>query len=197
MRYVGVDPGTKNLGWAIVDEAGQVVQVGVVRATSAEHMVHQLFQYLPTQFDTVAQVVVESQEYRHGRAKGNPNDLFPLANIAGVAAGLLYDRAARDKGVSGVRFVTPMEWKGSVPKAPHHRRLCDKLRWKYHESSTKDPYIIPDFDEEESPLGDEHLRATDWSEVLDAIGLALWLREQHHRRINTPTRNPHWTHDNA
>ncbi len=67
----------------------------------------------------ITDVVIERPRiYPHD--KPDPNDILTLAIRAGEWGGVYRSHA-------NVRYVTPSEWKGSVPKAIHHARLVTKL----------------------------------------------------------------------
>lgn len=178
--YVGIDPGSKCSGFAAV-EGGRVLAVAAIAACDEEHECACLAQDLPAIVGwrglVAFRFAVEGQEYRHAKAKGSPNDQFKLAHAAGAAFAVLSRLPAAEAG----QFVVPSKWKGTVPKLPHHRRLLTKLGWSWEERGTgKGAYCAVT-----SPLVIHNIGTitkTQWPEVLDAIGIALWLEEKHRGR---------------
>lgn len=122
------DPGAR-AGWARFDTTGRLIQASktLIRPAPGEL------------------VVIEYPESRGGRTKATTDDLIALAYRAGEYAGY-----ARAHGAI-VERVKPSEWKGSVPKNIHHRRILAVL----------------DADE----IAIVHGATKD---VLDAVGLGLW-----------------------
>lgn len=177
MIFVGVDPGSKRTGIAAVNQEGGVRYVQCISATSTEQMIENLAHRLRISGGDYC-FAVEDQEYRHERAKGSPATIFPFAQAAGAAAAILAERSS-----SPVVLVKPMVWKGSVPKLQHHRRLCHKLSWEWEERGGKEPYVVPTVPDWRVQGADD-ITATQWPEVLDAIGIALYLRDHYeHDRI--------------
>lgn len=180
MIFVGVDPGSRCMGIAGVDEGNNVRFVQALRASSREVMICKILGAMRCTIGIEdIQFAVEDQEYRQTRGKGSPETLFPLAQVAGAA----YARLTSEGTTAGPgRFVTPMEWKGTVPKLQHHRRMLEAMGWPYDEIAKKNPYCVPNFTiwkPKGEILGLDQIAGTEWPEVLDAIGIARWLRNQH------------------
>jgi hypothetical protein len=175
MIYVGFDPGTRHSGIAAVKD-GVVLSVASVNATNEEQACERVAHKLPhfinrlLHIDKSIFVVIESQEYRKERSEGNPAQLFTVAHVAGAAYG-----AVACVGVPSM-FVAPMTWKGSVPKLQHHRRTLTRLGWSWTETDGKLPYCVPAV----LPLvgGYETISKSSWPDVIDAIGMALWLENK-------------------
>ncbi len=104
----------------------------------------------PRAFVPGATVVVEIPESRGGRTRATTDDLIKLALRAGEASG--FARAA----LCIVVQVKPSEWKGSVPKAIHHKRILAQL------------------DDAERAIV-----AGATKDVLDAVGLGIWYLTSH------------------
>jgi hypothetical protein len=179
MIFIGADPGSRVAALAAVDSVGAPVVVQVLRAKGKAAMIQQVADTVRTFLGNIHDyyvsplspgyglAAIEDQEYRHGRAKGSPSQLFPVAQVAGALFAEMCE-------VVPCRFVTPTDWKGSVPKIVHHRRLLKALGWAWDESGTADPYLIPHVP---TNLWGADVRNPEWPDVLDAIGLARWARE--------------------
>lgn len=131
---VGIDPGKSKSGIAIVRN-GRLV--GCYHTND--------FPPLPPEG---GEAIIEiPQIYPH--SKGDPNDLIQVALASGMWK--------RECALSSykVRLVKPREWKGSVPKLIHNKRIMAKLT----DAETKLLEKIP-----------KSLRHN----VVDAVGLALW-----------------------
>lgn len=105
-------------------------------------------------------VIVESQQIYYGKSNVRPDDLILLAQVAGACC-TLGSFLADD-----IRLPKPNQWKGSIPKMVKQRRILDKLGWGHLCTKTT---VKP----KHCPL-DLKLTGTNWSHVLDAIGLAQW-----------------------
>lgn len=179
MIVIGIDPGLRKTGFASYCTIKQrVVQVGVFEVSkklaqraAAKAMCEELKE-LP--FDENELVVVESQEAAYAK---NPQSIAMLSWIGGAAM-----QAATSAGCR-VEFPAPAEWKGQVPKHIHQMRTYGRLGWeaKYNNvredgrlnNGGKNSYAYPTkipYD----VLGAKDLNRSDWKEVGDAIGLALW-----------------------
>lgn len=173
MIYLGVDPGSRRTGIAALNHDGAVRFVQCLAADDIRQMIWRVAREIRIPSDEFA-YAVEDQEYRHERGKGSPATIFPFAQVAGAAAATL---AARSRAIPVL--VPPMKWKGSVPKLQHHRRLLTKMGWSWVEQGGKNPYCV--VNGVNNVIGFEEIKPTQWPEVLDAIGIALWLREKHRR----------------
>lgn len=178
LAYIGVDPGVNLTACAAVDTAGAPTYLCMHRkdTLSSDADFCRDLEVLLGQHSDAIEAAIERPEYRYGRGKGSPNDLIRLGCVAGAAARALGAWAIR------VRFVTPTEWKGSVPKLPHHRRLMRDLGWAFKEAGGKDKYVVPMLTPAQSaaleiPSGP--INPTDWNHALDAIALARWLWVQY------------------
>ena len=66
-------------------------------------------------FDAV--VYERMQIYRGAKAKGDPNDLIPLAMLGGSVAGAIRRERCNRASNEIVRAPTPADWAGQTPKA--------------------------------------------------------------------------------
>lgn len=103
-------------------------------------------------FGKVAEIVIERpQIYKGPLQKGDPNDLTPLALLAGC----LFARL----GYGDQRWIYPREWKGQLDKDVCAARVQNAL-------SEVETVVLAE--------GLKKLRKTLHHNVLDAVGLGLW-----------------------
>lgn len=183
MIVLGADPGLHQTGLALYDATlCEVRWVGVARGPDKAQgqdavlaMKQALHGILLGKFPDLA--VVESQEaYLGGGShtrKSTPGDLIMLATVTG----LIVASAAAPK----LLLPRPKDWKGQVPKAVQQARVCSRLNWPFRAHPTKAGGWV-------EPIGFGHhrvevqdVRGTQWSHVLDAIGLAMHGAEQMRR----------------
>lgn len=166
---LGIDPDTKNCGFAVVDGL-KVVHVGVAKQrestgyASLKPMTGALYEELSKLAAwPISKVHVEGQKiYQTGPFKTkNPDDILLLAQVTGLAvavSALIWPKVP-------CHVFKPYEWKGSNPKRVSQARICKKLGWDYEIVSddwarpTNPPFQI-------NPAGA-------WKHVMDGIGLAL------------------------
>lgn len=177
MLAVGIDPDTKSTGVAVVQAFNgglQVVHVGLVRAKGrksadrrfvmAREMMdwfaHADLPYTPTA------VTIEWQKLRP-KGEKNPNSIVDLCGIAGMAyaAGTLL-------GADMMFAPIPSEWKGTVPKSVHQKRIVSRLHL------TMDLTYIEGYGNGCVP-GSEKIPASMKTHVIDALGLACWTLDPH------------------
>jgi len=117
-RIVGIDPGTKAVGWASVLD-GKLVKCGLIRSNGT----HTLIEEVNRRFTSVQgdlAVIELPQVYRDKFKAGRPNDLIDVAVISGAAYASLC-------GFACVELVRPRKWKGGVPKEIHGKRIMQRL----------------------------------------------------------------------
>jgi len=126
-------------------------------------------------------IAVESQEVYAGGLTRNPRDLLPLAQVAGALLGV----SMQYRHFATFKFPKPAEWKGQVPKNIHHNRIASKLDIPIEAKKT---YTKPTEEGERRleamamslPANlnlrkfSTQVKGPQWSEVLDAFGLAIW-----------------------
>lgn len=165
-RVLGIDPDTKNLGWAICTSK-QIIAVGTVKAPDMmSMMVHSglwLESILEKHFFGLA--VVESQTLYPGI---DPDDITKLSHVAGAAVGQI--RLLKPQ--LRVAFPTPGDWKGQTPKAISHMRSYAH----YGVMATKgETFAVPQGCAKITAVdGYAKMRKGDWKHVGCAIGLALY-----------------------
>lgn len=149
--FVTIDPGEQT-GWAIWNVAGLVAcGLGDPR-TCSKHVVWDDNDAI----DQISDVWIESQVI-YPRSKARPRDILKLAQDAGRWAGI-YSTLGVD-----AHFVEPAQWKGQVPKHIHHPRIWAAL-------SAKEQELVN--------TGCRGLAPSKRHNVIDAVGLGLWVRRQ-------------------
>tara|TARA_R110000868_G_scaffold83620_3_gene235896 strand:- start:2208 stop:2714 length:507 start_codon:yes stop_codon:yes gene_type:complete len=150
-RAVAIDPGTKNLGFAIFDpDGGRIVACGCSRSDGARPMDHGQAIHLATILP-IESAHVESMRWRPRDARSQPNDLLDVQTV-----GLL---AAHYSGAWRIETLEPQEWKRTLPKAIHHTRLVAAL----------EPGETEILERAVDAAG------ANGKEVLDAVGIALYV----------------------
>ncbi|MEM7311343.1 MAG: hypothetical protein AAF682_32050 [Planctomycetota bacterium] len=162
MITIGIDPDTKATGIAVVED-GKVIRVATAtvpakwdidkRTRAMVKRLHEVLTELKAHVPHLDRAVVEGQMV-YPRERTRPNDLIPLAQIAGAAEayiGLLWN--------VDVIAPKPRDWKGQVPKDVHQRRILARV------GLTNGLDGVP---------GAESMTRTQRGHVVDAVGLALW-----------------------
>lgn len=186
MYFIGIDPDTHATGIAVLSDATiqPVCFVGCCKAkgsTGGEAVIDMAAELqnffdvnIEDSFGFVA-AAIEAQEISYTSRQGkNPRNLVTLAAVAGACL----SNALKHLLTPYCYFPLPQRWKGSVPKTVHQARVLGRIGWKSEIVGDRDigyarPVSVP---------GDMELvnvGKTDWKHVVDAIGLALWCREQY------------------
>lgn len=140
-------------------DAGVVAMVNALAANIGKGFFEPLLQTANERF-----TAVEGQHYIPA-GKAPAKDIARLGTVAGAAAGILAQHSDR------LEMPTAMQWKGGRPKLIDQRRTARALGWEVEERAG---YVCP-----ANPVIRGKLdRITDWKEAMDAIGIALWMREQ-------------------
>lgn len=176
MIFLGVDPDLHNTGAAAVDQDGKVVYVQVItvskalkRRDAAIAMCKQVYEDLFHDPDVCDEpwggVAIEGQKHLR-ESNANPDTIIWIAMVSGAAITTLGTM------VDAIHCPLPQEWKGSVPKPIHQKRICTKLSWG---SQSTNEYT--------SPSADIRVHfgippRPPWKHIMDAIGLAQWERDQ-------------------
>lgn len=113
---LAIDPGTIT-GWAVARD-------GVLILAGHFHKDKRYDRVRPIPIFSYTKVLVEKPVYYPAgkNTKGDPNTLITLGILVGEYAGVY-----KNQGIT-VEFVTPMQWKGNVPKDICHNRLADMMR---------------------------------------------------------------------
>lgn len=140
---LGVDPGIAACGYCYLGH--EEVVVGTIHTPPGMHFLNRVLHIHREVADAVGSVdvlCIERMDMRGGRHKGDGSSLLDLSYLSGYFAG---------RFCVSTMYPTPMQWKGTVPKDVHHRRLRAKHKW-VPERISKD--------------------------ALDAIGLALYAKKE-------------------
>tara|TARA_R110000824_G_scaffold119235_4_gene273236 strand:+ start:181 stop:633 length:453 start_codon:yes stop_codon:yes gene_type:complete len=111
MSHLSIDPGTKEMGWALWED-NELQMCGLARGTNWVETVLAL-----PKFSVVDLTVEDQQIYRH-----SPVDAHSLLAVARVAGAVV-----AHYGFPRFRLVMPVQWKGQLPKAVCARRTLSKL----------------------------------------------------------------------
>lgn len=146
---LAIDPGTKAIGWAKFDAHG-LVECGVAATTCRE--TYLALSSLTKQIPGDADVWVECMSARDSDTVRRSQDILNVQWMgAAIAAALSYPGLPHP--------VTPLEWKGSVPKEIHHQRVEKRLTLIEKEIMDRCLEGVP-----------SKLRHN----AIDAIGIGLW-----------------------
>jgi hypothetical protein len=164
---MGIDPGTRALGFAGADESGRLVRAGlskVPRDWQGSHADLAGHHGATIGRGSARVAVLESMVYAKDRAT-TPQDLIDVQTVGCLTA---------SRVASQVVLRRPDEWKSAIPKEIHHPRILDVL------------------DARERTIVDAAVKAagkTNAKEVLDAVGILL----QYLKRTNKEGAAYRWT----
>lgn len=169
---LGVDPDLHNCGFAFV-RGDRVLYAGCVtvptKVKGAEAAVAmsrnfaaalEVVPYRPEITIVEGQQLYDAPGKRHRR----PQDIVHLANAAGAVVGAAHISYPSTK----IHLPKPNAWKGSIAKGVKQGRIlkCAGIEdFKCSEASAL-PMTIPAWG--------KHIRKSQWTHVIDAIGLAQW-----------------------
>lgn len=151
-RILAVDPSLTCTGWAEF-QGCELVRCGIIPTRSGAP----LFQRIQAPAAILGSrdvppylLVIEwPQIYTRTKSKGDPNDLLPVAAVAGAIISSV--------GALTVRMPKPSDWKGQVPKDVHNARVLKRLT----------PGERARFDAARLPKSLAN-------NAIDAVGLGLW-----------------------
>lgn len=118
VMILSVDPGTKHFGLALFDDGE--LQRAWLETVPPEGRPDFAFMSESRPVVSVKVVVEKMQIYPGAFAK---TDLMNVGIVSGEFVGLLWARWL----VSGVEYVYPRTWKGSIEKGAHHPRIMAAL----------------------------------------------------------------------
>lgn len=130
MKIFAIDPGIVRSGIAVFEDGRLARAASPKNSLGPREPVLERARCMAAQLILAAQVDVTRddvvlvewpQVYQRGasRTKGDPNDLLPLAAVAGAVAALV--------PVATIEVVSPARWKGQVPKSVMVERVKTRL----------------------------------------------------------------------
>jgi len=188
MRVLGIDPDSRGSGWAIVEgDPPRVLKAGIIDTRgntgilAVEKQILKIREVMPD-LPEVDHIIAEyPQSYQDPRKAGRPMHVDPnhLIMIAAISGAVVAAGALKEGGT--ISLVRPAVWKGQRSKGAVHRYACRIVKWRYGVTSKPSlplTEVIPHEDTEMVMW--EGKACKPWSEVLDAVGLALFeLKKQH------------------
>lgn len=183
MLFLGCDPDLHTTAFAVVDENMRLQQeegcLKIVKVhekltgpDAVKEMVVILGAMTPAwpigSFAVEAQQIIPSGKNRTRR----PQDIVLLGHVAGAALGM------RVVPSSVIRyFPLPVQWKGSVCKIIHHRRILNRAG--YSDAQIFQVGKVTDKYDGYCGLVGSSFNKGDWKHLTDAIGLAQWAADQY------------------
>lgn len=163
---LGVDPGVACTGLAIVGARSPTMAAVRGSLKTLEGTIWRVGEAVKAmEFDHLA---IEVPQIYYRRDERDPNDLIPVALIAGACI-----RAAQEKG-RPFSWHLPRQWKGTMDGDVFAARILVSLP----------PAFRAELERLKLPKGQRH-------NVLDAYGLALWARERERARAALAERLGH------
>lgn len=168
--FVGCDPDTKHSAYAVVNRAGKIHSIFTVESDATEF--NSVLKHKAS-LDIMKVIgdfraVLESQVVYKGVKSSNPKDLIRLARSSGISASYM----GNSSFCTGIEMVTPFEWKGTKKKHAHQADILWKMGIEHKTLGTGDNrYTVP-------TTNLYGLTPTRWKHAVDALGLALWLRDK-------------------
>ena len=165
--FMGCDPDSRHMAYAIVDRQGNVTEAFTIDHQSNPLDQSNVHRYYRHRINDEFVAVVEGQKVYKDDKKSNPDSLITLARVSGIACYWL----ASSPACKDIVIASPQEWKGSKQKHAHQAHILTRLgQTPIVKGKGDHRYCIP----EDDFLG---LNMTQYKHVIDAIGLALWLRD--------------------
>jgi hypothetical protein len=167
-HFLGCDPDSRNMAYAVVDQKGTVVEAWTVDHKSDPLDQSNVHRYFPHKTNEPFVAVVEGQKVYKDDKKSNPDSLITLARASGIACSWI----ASNPACQDIVIALPQEWKGSKKKAAHQHHIWTSIgeHPRIHGKGNH-AYCCPDEYRGMKPTKLKHLG--------DAIGLALWLKDQY------------------
>ena len=117
MTYVlSVDPGKADSGVALFYK-GELINAQLIKGEDPFHVVRNIAEFVAD--CDIHFIAVEGQRVYPGPSKGDPNDLFPLAQVVGgVLAAVPHQRH---------QIILPQEWTKRVPKDVRVKKFLSSM----------------------------------------------------------------------
>lgn len=173
--FIGCDPDTKRPSFAAVSEKGEVVWLWCPKITSPSDIAANF--YFERGMENVTYAAVEGQYVARGGAN-KAAGLIKLAQVAGACLATLQDIIPLYENPERIKIISPVKWKGSIPKPIHQARILTKLGWGFKSSSTYSSPVNP-------PKQYSKIKKGEWKHLVDAIGIALWAKELYEKEQRT------------
>lgn len=169
MLFVGCDPDTRNMAYAVLDSKCNVLDAYVIKSKGDPfEMARNIEEEYKWASLGLHLFCIEGQQIYAGK-NINPANILKLAQFTGLALQKAAQYAA------SAEIVLPKTWKGTVAKHIHQARIVTQmgLTPETHGSGAN-AYTVP----AEGLLG---LKVTELKHVIDAVGIAMWARDRFHR----------------
>jgi len=183
MYFLGCDPDLHSLSVAVVTDTGKLHGVLMCKSKGKKkeeavvailRTFAEVGRALRELTPRVCAVAVESQDVGYTGRTNNARrqDLIYLAQVVG---GVVVELSQSDP-CPAMYMPKPQEWKGSVPKKIHQCRVLSKLGIETMFMGRHSAYPVP-VDYTKYVLHG-HVTNSDWLDITDSVGLAVWAREQ-------------------
>lgn len=202
MLFIGSDPDLLKTSLCLMDIHGDIqhlvlLKIGNKKGETAQQKMIRMMTEVSSRAFTFPQgdytVVCEGQQYTSGygtqKKQAKPQDLIHLGQMSGHLCGCITSGVAASGGtVAKILIPYPQEWKGSVSKDKHHKHICRRMGLNY--AVANNGVVVPLGSSGVHPLpvavlgktaSDkvQKLNQSDWSDIMDSIGLAHWALQKH------------------
>lgn len=151
MIVMGVDPGAQHAGWCVMDK-NKIITLGVATGDSAGRLLTAIGLWR----GKIDVLVVERMQ-AYPQSPVPVGDLLDVQFTGGFIAGAIAPKV--------LLTPRPREWKGTIPKDIHHRRITASLSYEATDMLAE-------------------IQKSIRHNALDAVGLAQWGKTQHDGTTN-------------
>lgn len=188
--FVGIDPDIRNVTYVVVNSEGKPLLLCLSKMpkvpgmSALETLSLLLDAYLPLHPPNWRlNIAVElPQVGRYTVQRGaKPQD---IANLC-YASGIIASKVSCLNDMNTIRCISPQKWKGSIAKDVHQKFIAKRTGIPFKESSSGN-YPVPLRPEDlnirvmgTTPSGKHKakLNESDWIDLYDSWGLALWAKD--------------------